>query len=191
VPKLWTDTVEEHRRAVRDAAIDATARLVAGHGLASVTMSGIAAEAGIGRATLYKYFPDLESVLLGWHERQVGGHLAELARVRDQTADPGRRLAAVLQAYALISHGRAAHDGDLSALLHRGEQVGRAHRELAGLLAGLLAEAAAAGDVRDDVPVGELAAYCLHALAAAGRLRSKAAVRRLVGVTLDGLRPLP
>jgi AcrR family transcriptional regulator len=53
VPKLWTDTVDEHRRAVRDATLDATARLVAEHGLASVTMSKIATETGIGRATLY------------------------------------------------------------------------------------------------------------------------------------------
>jgi hypothetical protein len=40
---IWTDTVEEHRRAVHDAAMDATARLVAEDGLASVTMSHIAA----------------------------------------------------------------------------------------------------------------------------------------------------
>ena len=188
MPKLWTDTVEEHRRAVRDAAIDATAKLVGESGLAAVSMSKIAAEAGIGRATLYKYFPDLESVLLAWHQRQVGRHLAELAEVRDQTADPGQRLEAVLRAYAWMNHGRP-HDPDLSALLHRGEHADHAHRQLAGLIGGLLAEAAAAGAVRDDVAPGELAAYCLHALGAAGALPSKAAVRRLVAVTLSGLRP--
>ena len=84
VPKLWTDTVDEHRRAVRDATLDATARLVAGHGLASVTMSRIAAETGIGRATLYKYFPDVESILAAWHDRHVTRHLDQLAKVRDQ-----------------------------------------------------------------------------------------------------------
>ncbi len=35
----------------------------------------------------------------------------------------------------------------------------------------------------------ELATYCLHALSAAGDLTSRTAVRRLVRVTLDGLRP--
>jgi hypothetical protein len=45
------------------------------------------------------------------------------------------------------------------------------------------------GDVRNDVAPDELAIYCLHALTAAGSLRSKAAVRRLVKVTLAGLRP--
>jgi hypothetical protein len=53
----------------------------------------------------------------------------------------------------------------------------------------LLAEAAAAGEVRGDVAPVELAAYCVHALVAAGTLPSKAAVRRLVAVTLAGLRP--
>ena len=53
----------------------------------------------------------------------------------------------------------------------------------------LLAEGAEAGDVRDDVAPDELASYCLHALTAARTLPSKAAVRRLVAVTLAGLRP--
>ncbi|HEY4463480.1 MAG TPA: TetR/AcrR family transcriptional regulator [Streptosporangiaceae bacterium] len=188
MPKLWTDTVEEHRREVRNATLDATARLVAEHGLASVTMSKIAAEAGIGRATLYKYFPDVEAILLAWHERQVGTHLEHLARVRDQPGAPGRRLEAVLEAYALMTHGRP-HGSDLSALLHRGEHVTRAHEHLTRLVEDLLAEAAQAGDVRADVAPGELASYCLHALAAAGDLASEAAVRRLVTVTLAGLRP--
>jgi hypothetical protein len=53
----------------------------------------------------------------------------------------------------------------------------------------LLTEAAETGVVRDDVTPDELASYCLHALAGASRQRSKAAVRRLVTVTLAGLRP--
>ncbi len=52
----------------------------------------------------------------------------------------------------------------------------------------LLSEAAATGHVRGDVAPDELASYCLHALAAASSLPSKAAVRRLVSVTLAGLR---
>jgi AcrR family transcriptional regulator len=188
VPKLWTDTVEEHRRAVRDATLDATAKLVAEHGLAAVTMSKIAAETGIGRATLYKYFPDLEAILLAWHERQVSNHLEQLARIRAQAGPPGQRLEAVLAAYARLTRARP-HAAGLSAVLHRGEHVTEAHQQLVGLVEGLLAEAAGTGEVRDDVAPGELANYCLHALAAASSLPDEAAVRRLVTVTLDGLRP--
>ncbi|HEY6421986.1 MAG TPA: hypothetical protein VIY28_01795 [Pseudonocardiaceae bacterium] len=53
----------------------------------------------------------------------------------------------------------------------------------------LLIEGAETGDVRDDVAPEELVSYCLHALTAASSLPSKAAVRRLVTVTLAGLRP--
>jgi hypothetical protein len=48
--------------------------------------------------------------------------------------------------------------------------------------------ASAIAAVRDDVPPAELASYCLHALQAASSLSSEAAVRRLVTVTLAGLR---
>ncbi|SRR5258708_7954289 len=188
MPKLWTDTVEEHRRAVRDAALDATARLVAAHGLASVTMSQIAGEAGIGRATLYKYFPDLESILVAWHERQVTSHLEQLSRIRDQGGAPSQQLQAVLLAYALMTHDRP-HDAGLTAVLHHGAHADQAHQHLTQLIEDLLAVAAGSGDVRADMPPRELAAYCLHALAAAAALPSEPAVRRLVTVTLAGLRP--
>jgi AcrR family transcriptional regulator len=188
VPKLWTDTIEEHRRAVRDAALDTTAALVAEHGLASVTMSRIAAETGIGRATLYKYFPDVEAILIAWHERHVDRHLRELAGIRDQAGDAGEQLEAVLGAYALIAYHRPKGT-ELAALVHRGEHLGRAEQRLTSLFADVLANAAEAGGVRDDIDPGELAVYCLHALTAAGGLSSAAAARRLVTVTLAGLRP--
>lgn len=188
MPKLWEDTIEAHRRAVRDAAVEAAAALVAQQGLASITMSQIAKRAGIGRATLYKYFPDIESVLTAWHEDHIAEHLRRLTDVAEHT-DPAERLRAVLRDFAAITHQR--HDGDLSALLHRGEHVTRAHQRLHAFIQDLVADAAAGGTVRDDVPAGELATYCLHALTAAGAMTSADAVGRLVEVTLAGLRPAP
>ncbi len=190
VPKLWTETIEMHRREVRDAILDTTAALVAEHGLLAVTMSQIAEDAGIGRATLYKYFPDVEAILLDWHDRQIAAHLAYLSEVRDQAAGAGERLEAVLEAYALLSrHSRGHQEAGFVELLHRDERIGRAERQVHEMIRDLLAAAAKAGDVRDDVPPDELASYCVHALGGAGSERSKAAVRRLVTVTLTGLRP--
>jgi AcrR family transcriptional regulator len=190
VPKLWNETIEAHRREVRHAILGTTAALVAEHGLRSVTMSEVAEETGIGRATLYKYFSGVEAILFAWHERQITGHLEHLAQVRDQAGDAGGRLQAVLEAYALIRHeSHGHHDTELAAFLHRDEQVARAQHRLRGMIRDLLTEGAATGDVRDDVAPDELATYCLHALAAAGSLPSEAAVRRLVTVTLSGLRP--
>jgi AcrR family transcriptional regulator len=167
-----------------------TAKLVAEHGLLSVTMSQIAEETGIGRATLYKYFPDVEAILLAWHERQISSHLDHLGEVRDEAGNARERLEAVLEAYALISYESQGHrDTELAAFLHRDDQVARAERKLRQMIRDLLAEGARAGDLRDDVTPDELASYCLFALAAASSLPSKAAVRRLVTVTLAGLRP--
>jgi AcrR family transcriptional regulator len=192
VPKLWNETIDAHRRAVHEAILDTAAALVADGGLRSVTMSQIAEGAGIGRATLYKYFPDVESILLAWHERQIASHLTQLAEVRGQADDADQRLHAVLNAYALISYQRRGHvDSDLGALLHQGEHIAHAHQQLHAMIRDLLAEAAQTGAVRDDTTPNELASYCLHALAAASSLPSEAAVRRLVTVTLSGLRPPP
>ena len=188
MPRLWTETIEEHRRIVHDATLDATAALVREHGLASVTMSQIAAAAGIGRATLYKYFPDVEAILIAWHDRHITGHLQLLAEARDSAATPAARLEAVLEAFAWIQHQH--HDTELPvALLHRGEHVARARQQLRDLISDLLADGAEAGTVRSDIDPGELASYCLHALTAAGSLPSEAAVRRLLAVTMSGLRP--
>lgn len=190
MPKLWTETIEAHRREVHDAIQDTTAALVAEHGLLSVTMSQIAQETGIGRATLYKYFPDVEAILRAWHERQITGHLAYLAEVRDRGSGARDRLEAVLEAFALLSRGsRDHHDAELAAFLHRDERVARAQHHVHEMIRELLTEAARVGDVRDDTSPDELAGYCLNALAGPSRQRSKAAVRRLVTITLDGLRP--
>jgi len=192
VPKLWDQTIEAHRHQVRDAIVDTTAALVAEQGPRSVTMSQIAERTGIGRATLYKYFADVEAILRAWHQRQVSGHLAQLEAARDRAVDPGGRLEAVLGAYALIARASHGHlDSELAALLHRDPQVAVAEQRVNGMLQELLREAAAAGQVRDDVAPEELASYCLHALTAASRLPSTAAIRRLVAVTLAGLRPRP
>ena len=188
VPKLWNETIEAHRRAVREAILETTWALVAEHGLRSVTMSQIAEKTGIGRATLYKYFPDVEAILLAWHQRHVTGHLKHLAELRDQPGDACERLEAVLEAYALIQH-KQRHATELAALLHRDQHVAQAQQHLTDIIRDLLKKAAETGDVRVDIGPDELANYCLYALVAASSLPSEAAVRRLVTVTLAGLRP--
>ena len=192
MPKLWNETIEAHRRAVRDAILETTWALVAEQGLRSVTMSQIAEKSGIGRATLYKYFPDVEAILLVWHERQITSHLAQLAEVRDKAGAVAERLEAVLETYALISHERYSHEHpgpELAALLHRGKHVTGAQQQVHHMIKDLLTEASETGVIRDDVAPEELASFCLHAFSAASSLPSEAADRRLVTVTLSGFRP--
>jgi AcrR family transcriptional regulator len=187
MPKLWDDTIDAHRQAVRDAILDTVAKLVTEQGLASVHMSQIAEQAGIGRATLYKYFSNVDEMLVAWHERQVGHHLEQLRDVSDQAGHSAEaRLRAVLHAYAMISHEH--HGGQLAAALHRREHVAHAHAQLLELIKSLISEGALQGVLRDDIAPVELATFCVHALSAAVALPSKAAVRRLVEVTVAGMR---
>ena len=173
---------------MRDAIVDTTMTLVAEHGFSSVTMSQVAAETGIGRATLYKYFPDVDAILSAWHERQITAHLSQLVELRDRHGSAAQRLEAVLGAYAFIAYESRGHaDNELAALLHRDAQVARAQKQLHKLIRDLIAETQHAGDVRTDIAADELAVFCLHALTAAGQLQSKAAVERVVAVALSGL----
>lgn len=188
MPKLWSETIESHRREVRNAIFETAVALVAERGLHAVTMSHIAEQAGIGRATLYKYFPDIEAILMAWHDRQVTDHLEQLEEVRDRAGDAGGRLQAVLERFALTTFERP-HGSEVAAFLHRGENLASAEQHLVALITNLLTEAANTGDVRSDVAPEELALYCLNALAAASGLPSKVAVHRLVAVTIAGLRP--
>lgn len=188
MPKLWDETMDAHRRAVQDAVLEATAALVTANGPASVTMSQIAKEAGIGRATLYKYFSDVQSILIAWHERHVAAQLDRLTQDRDRADGPAGRLEAVVRGYAQIAH-RRRRGGEIAAVVHRDPHAVQAWQQVHDLVREVVADAAAVAAVRADVPPGELADYCLHALSAAGGLPSEAAVHRLVEVTLSGLRP--
>jgi AcrR family transcriptional regulator len=190
MPRLWDHTIQAHRASVHDAILDTTSQLVSAHGLLAVTMSQIAKQTGIGRATLYKYFSDVEAILQAWHARQIRTHLEYLSEVRDRMTDPGERLHAVLEAFALLSQELHGHDdAELTAFLHHDKHHGQAHDAVHKLIRGLLIEGAAAGAVRDDVVADELASFCFHALSAARGMRSKAAVHRLVEVIFAGLRP--
>ncbi|MDQ2708454.1 MAG: TetR/AcrR family transcriptional regulator [Actinomycetota bacterium] len=189
MPRLWNETIETHRREVHDAILTTTWALVNERGLRAVTMSQIADQTGIARATLYRYFPDVEAILSAWHHRHITGHLEHLAQLRAQPGDAHQRLKAVLEAYALIAHRRERHGDEIGLLLHRGEDVAHAQQQLIDLIRDLLTEVAQTGNLRDDLTPDELASYCLHALNAAATLPSETAARRLVTVTLAGLRP--
>lgn len=185
MPKLWTDTIEAHKQSVHDAVLDAAAALVAESGLSAVSMSAVASTTGIGRATLYKYFPDVETILTAWHERQVARHLGELEAIATRPAEPMARLHAVLDAYLRNAFGSRVHPHGMP---HAAAHVAHAQAHLRGFLAHLIADAAKAGAIRRDIPTDELATYALAALDGAAQVTTKAAMGRLLELTLDGMR---
>lgn len=189
VPKLWTATVDEHRTAVRRAIFDAAWALLNERGPLSLTMSEIAARAGIGRATLYKYFADVETILLAAHHEQVGHHLQQVEALAAHHASPGAGLEAVLLHYATVVQLRERPTYDaLRTLLHADPRLEAAHDQLRVTLVELISSSAKAGEVRDDIEPEFLAEYCLSALGAAGKVTGAGTPEALVRLLLDSLR---
>lgn len=165
--------------------MQAAADLAGAHGALSVTMSQIAEKAGIGRATLYKYFGDVEAIFVAWAQSHATAHLRQLQELSDGDAPVRVRLQQVLERYAVLRYERQGTD--VAALVHRNHHLGAAEKHLQQLVQSLLEEGRATGAVRDDLPTAELAAYCLHALGAAAQSKSKRAAAKLADVVLTGL----
>ncbi|TWJ22968.1 TetR/AcrR family transcriptional regulator [Micromonospora endolithica] len=94
----WRDTLETHKARYRERIIDAAIELVAEEGVAKASMAALAQRAGIGRATVYKYFPDVEHALLAHVEREVDDCHAALRAVHVREEDPVARLRGCIEA---------------------------------------------------------------------------------------------
>lgn len=185
MPKLWTDTIEAHHEAVREAVLDQAAKLISKDGLSALTMSRLAETSGIGRATLYKYFGDLQEVLAAWHERHIAEHLRQLHAARERTSDSLEALETVLLTYAM---GLWKQRGEpLAAALHKLPHMPSARDRLTHFVRVLFETAAKEGRIRSDVPANELAGYALAAIEAAAECGSATAVKRLVSLIMQSL----
>ncbi len=163
----------------------AAVELVNEQGLTAVAMSHVAERAGITRATLYKYFPDVRTILNAWQERRIVENLAALRAARDSANSPRERLSSMLETFALMVYHQ--HTAELAVLLNNGEQASRGYAEFAKMLRDVIAEGARNGMFRCDVPPGELASFCSNALAASTSLSSAAAARRLANVAVSAV----
>lgn len=80
---MSTTTHTATREDIREAILDATGRLLVRFGYKKMTVEDIAHEAGIGKGTVYLYFPSKEEVALGWFDRghdRINNKLRDIAR---------------------------------------------------------------------------------------------------------------
>ena len=176
----WDHAVDGHRTAQREAIAAAAWGLALQHGPFALSMSQVADAAGVSRPTLYKYFPDVQSMLTAHHRKHVEMHVAELEAVVSGSGLPGERLKRLVGAYAEICHHRARQgDADVDRLVHSASELDAAESQLIELFARAIREAGQRGN---DLSPAALAAYAVRALSAAAQVpRSKVpAVARLV-----------
>jgi len=191
MPRIWADTIDTHRQQVNDAILDATAELMAEHGPMSVAMSAIAERAGIGRATLYKYFPDVESILAAWHARDFGEHLQRLKALSEADTVTLKDLTEFVQLQR--RHHAHAKGADVVGTLahalagHAGVIEDAIEPEIIATLTRLLAGLARRKDVRADHDPELLARWLLHVVHAPANLDDHAVAELLA----DSLAPKP
>ncbi|GIH23781.1 hypothetical protein Aph01nite_20910 [Acrocarpospora phusangensis] len=118
MPRISAATIGEHRAQTQDRILEAVARLSRRQGIDAISMTDVAAEAGITRTVLYNYFPDKASLLLSFTERVTRYFVESYDRDLPADASPSERLTAFvrLQLTGLMAH---PHPGaaDLSATL--------------------------------------------------------------------------
>lgn len=169
---------------VVNALLDAAARAFARRGDAA-SMSDVAAEAGVARATVYRYFGNRGSLEAAVAERGVtrARQALRAGRIEEVPVEEGVRRSV-----------RALHDmGEAFAVMLRR----RAHgglpafdAEVAGPLRRLLHAGQRSGDIRDDVPPAWLAESLMglvgHAVVVPPGAGKEDTLASIAGLFLDG-----
>lgn len=172
----------------RERVLAAARRLFAETGLA-VTHNEVARAAGVGVATVYRRFPDRESLMAALFEDQLT-RVADLAASASACADPWTGLRTFLEGVLeLQAADRGLQEHMLGA--HGPARAAAAAERIAPAVAELLARAKERGQVRSDVHVQDVALIPVMVGAVTDRARTVRPDlwRRVLAVVLDGLRP--
>ena len=108
-----------------DQILDALQTLLENHDIDSISVSEIAQTAGIGKGSIYYYFPSKDAILEALVERNYEIPLATAKNLALQTdVSPFTRMAMLFQAcrsssLALITQKRAATSAQNSSYLHQ------------------------------------------------------------------------
>lgn len=143
MPRIQAETVAEHKVLVRQRLLTAATVLFAEIGYEETTFADLAAEAGVGRTTIYEYFKDKEDLLATLVEEELPVTVDTMVENLPEGVPTLERLEALLR--ALVEF--VALDPTLGFLLHREvpklsgsarRRVEAAHRGLIGEFIGLL-----------------------------------------------------
>ncbi|MGW3960930.1 TetR/AcrR family transcriptional regulator [Amycolatopsis sp. NPDC005003] len=153
------------------------------------SMRAIAAEAGVGIATLYRHFPTRESLVDAVYQDQVS-RLTAGARELLAHLDPP---AALRRWMDLFGNWIATKNGMLDTLLAMVEsgEIAHAHTrtELLAAIDVILEAGRTSGQLRGDVPAGDIAAALIGIFTVAGSPEHEALAARLLDLLMAGLRP--
>lgn len=131
MPRISAASVAEHVARQEQAVFDAAIALFTDRGYGAVTLADIAAEVGLARNSLYRYFPDKAAILLRWYRTELPAQAARSAELLAGDDPASARLLRWAEAqidyarrpeHALIAAmGEAAPDLDPDALAELSE----------------------------------------------------------------------
>jgi AcrR family transcriptional regulator len=155
-PVSYTHTqLSERRSRTVDSILVAAMLIVTEEGIAGLSMSALAARAGVSRQTLYNYYPDVDAVLAGMVEMGDAGAAQLAAQLDDEEPRTALRLfvaaavGSVRKGHPSLSAITAALPAELRATLQAHED--RAERSLVDLLRRGVSDGAFRADLDPDL----------------------------------------
>ena len=152
MPRIKADNIADHVAQQREAVLDAAIRLFAERGYREVSLGDIAREVGLARNSLYRYVPDKVHLLVEWYRRAVPRTIVawqEAVAGDDDAAIRLQRWARTYLTWALSPEHRLV--GPLTEALPTLDdatraEVGSTHRDMAAVVAVVVAEAGVPSD---------------------------------------------
>lgn len=161
--------------------------LLAEHGGSALTMAAIADHADISRQTLYRYYKDVDAVLVGIAEL-VTSHDETFAQLVSEEADPRSQLELIAKTVTAHSHADQSTAALLAVLPPAGRKIVAQHQARASdLVAKVLQSGIDQGSFRHDLNPEADAPLILGLLAAA----APNAPERAISLVHQLVEPLP
>jgi len=174
----------------REQLVEAATRAFSSAG-AGPSMRAIAREAGVGIATLYRHFPNRESLVDAVYRDQVE-RLADGARDLLTQLPPPEALRRWMDLFGDWIATKNGMLGTLLAMIETGEIAhAQTQTELLAAIDHILNAGSAAGELRADVTAEDIAASLIGIFTVAPPPEHHARASRLLNILMNGLRPAP
>jgi len=185
-----TDTTARPMRADarrnREALLQAAAELFAVEGT-DVSLEAVAARAGVGIGTLYRNFPNRDSLVEVAYRTEVA-HLCDAASELLDSNPPDVALAEWMDRFVTYAAAKRGMAGALKAVNAKTDLYSQTRTQITGAIGGLLEAGVVAGTLRADVEPEDVlrAMGCIWNLGDGEGWRTQA--ETLIRIIVDGLR---
>ena len=185
-----TDTTARPMRADarrnREALLQAAAELFAEEGT-EVSLEAVAARAGVGIGTLYRNFPNRDSLVEAAYRTEVA-HLCDAASELLDSNPPDVALAEWMDRFVTYAAAKRGMAGALKAVNAKTDLYSQTRTQITGAIGGLLEAGVVAGTLRADVEPEDVlrAMGCIWNLGDGEGWRTQA--ETLIRIIVDGLR---